>query len=1001
MQLPHQSRTEELRWTVASTPWEAEIADPSREKARPDVQPKAPNHLSLGNHRARLKVPAAGEAAHLNLEWRRHDRDVHKRRFIIVNADTGATVPNVHRLQVTNERCELLFGPVDVGEYFFYYLPFELQGGWGGYGKDYLPPESSPDPGWLGTLKLNAVDRAPFVEAQDVEIEARTEFDSFFLMEVIATEKEKAALIASRPGRKFLLFPEDRKYPIRMLDNIPRKWILQPSTGRFEGRAARNEYYAFQVGLWALEDVEDVTVAFCPLKGKDYTLPTTAMTCFNEGGTDPSGKAFTKTVHVTRGRVQPLWIGLDLPESMPPGAYEGKVTIRARNAEPQELEVVLTVSSEVLADRGDGETWRHSRLRWLNSTVGIDDEPIAPYEPVKIAGNKLLLTGKEVAFAENGLPSAIKVYGEEVLVSPMRFTVVTAQGDVSFKAWKTKILKQAGNIVVRETRQESDGVALTTRSEVESDGWLKYFLELEARRDTEVSDIRLEIPFRRESSSYLSGMDLYGVETPDRHDARMDPLYDAFWVGGVKAGLYCELRGASYCGPMLYYGPIRDFYKPEPPESWNNGGRGGYRIRTRGGQRTVAVCSGPRELKQGERLVFECAFIITPVKPVNGRYELANRYFQNQYHPEPSDADAAAGVKVANLHHANEYNPFINYPFIAAKEMKGYMDRCHRKGIKGKIYCTTRELTTFAAEIWALRSLGEEILTGGPGKGYPWQREHLVDHYTPQWYQYLGGSLGADAAVLTSVGVTRWYNYYIEGLQWLVQNVGIDGIYIDAAAYDREIVKRISKAMAQAKPGCLLDLHEGRDCILRYLEFFPYLDRIWLGESIAYDKISPAAWLVCVSGIPFGFMGDMLQDGGNPWRGAVYGLTSRYGWTTDGTFCDPRSVWKLWDRFGIADSTMVGYWEAQPAVWTSRPDVRATGYLKKGKMLVSIASWVESPCSVTLSIDFKRAGLDPAKVHISAPYVAGFQPEKTFDLNEAIPVEPARGWLLVVEEKDE
>ena len=39
-----------------------------------------------------------------------------------------------------------------------------------------------------------------------------------------------------------------------------------------------------------------------------------------------------------------------------------------------------------LKDRGDGELWRHSRLRWLNSTIGIDDEPTAGYPPLEVQG---------------------------------------------------------------------------------------------------------------------------------------------------------------------------------------------------------------------------------------------------------------------------------------------------------------------------------------------------------------------------------------------------------------------------------------------------------------------------------------------------------------------------------------------------------------------------------------------------------------------------------------
>ena len=41
------------------------------------------------------------------------------------------------------------------------------------------------------------------------------------------------------------------------------------------------------------------------------------------------------------------------------------------------------------------------------------------------------------------------------------------------------------------------------------------------------------------------------------------------------------------------------------------------------------------------------------------------------------------------------------------------------KGCKVKLYYTIRELTNVVPEIWALRSLGDEILQGGNGGGFP------------------------------------------------------------------------------------------------------------------------------------------------------------------------------------------------------------------------------------------------------------------------------------------
>lgn len=993
-----------IDYSVPFAPWEDEIKVPGHQAASPDKQPTAPNNYSMGNHRALIRVPAAGEVARLDLEWRRHDKNVDKPRFILIHKQTQDTVKNIYRAEVNNEHCEILFGPVDAGEYYFYYLPFEKQGGWNlSYGKDYLSQEPSPDIEWLTRNKVKDPEPTNSINAECIEIQSRTEFDSFYPMEVIATEEEKEVLIASNPRQKFLLFPEDRRYPIRMLDNIPQKWVLQPISQTFEGTACKNEYYAFQIGLWALENIEDVKVEFTPLKGNRFTLPISAITCFNTGGTDPSGKTFSRIVNVAKEKVQPLWIGLDLPKEIPEGKYEGSLTVTTKNAGKQQIEIRIRVTNELLADRGDNEPWRHSRLRWLNSTLGIDDEPVPPWQPIETKNKIVYLSGKEVAVTKEGLPSSIKAFGEEILAAPVEFMVETFQEKINFNLVENKILKQTNNLISQEyTLEGSDDpnkIQLVIRSEIESDGWMKYLMEITALQNIDIRDIQLKIPFKKEHATYLSGMDLYGARTPDHHEAKWDPMYDAFWLGSTKAGLYCELRGASYSGPLVHYLHYRNFYNPSPPESWYNDNKGGFRIQTRRDHRDVFTFSGSRRLKKGETIAFECAFIITPIKKQNTPYHFTNKYFQNQFHPEPSEKDAALGVKVANLHHANKFNPHINYPFASKDVIKGYVDRCHEKGIKANLYYSTRELSNFATEIWAFRSLGHEILAGGNGGGYPWLREHLVDDYAPEWYQFLGNPKGADAAVLTSFGMTRFFNYYIEDLKWLVENVGIDGIYIDAAGYDRKIVRRMKKAMEAVKSGCLLDLHEGKNSFLRYLEFFPYLDKTWIGEHIDYDKTDPVEYLVSISNIPMGFISDMLQEGGNPWRGMVYGMTTRYGWTTNGIFCDPTPVWKVWDDFGIADSRMIGYWEEQPLVTTSNEDVLATSYLKDGKMLISIASWAAKPVKIKLNIDFIKANINPKKISITAPFIKDFQPEKKFSLNEPIPVEPTKGWLLVLEEQ--
>ena len=142
--------------------------------------------------------------------------------------------------------------------------------------------------------------------------------------------------------------------------------------------------------------------------------------------------------------------------------------------------------------------------------------------------------------------------------------------------------------------------------------------------------------------------------------------------------------------------------------------------------------------------------------------------------------------------------------------------------------------------------------------------------YVPAWHQPLGNG-HYDAAIATK-GLSRWHNYYLEGLNWLVHKVDIDGLYLDGIGYDRETMKRVRKVLQRAKSGSLIDFHSGNNfhpeygmnnCANLYLELFPYLDSLWLGEGFDYNE-SPDYWMVEMAGIPYGLFGEMLEGGGNP-----------------------------------------------------------------------------------------------------------------------------------------
>jgi len=961
------------------------------------------NPDSLGNHRVVVEVKKEAKAVVAEIPWRRRDLNPEQKEILIFAAkDTMHPVFNRILIDVTRESGTVIFEPTEgAGTYYLYYLPFHHTGTYYPTVR-YMTPKDEANPEWKrDVMQL----RNSLPKARVVAMESLTPFHSFWPMEVIATGDELIDLVGNEP---FMLFPELRDHPVRMFDAIPYRWAERGPVSVLADTAQPNEYFVFQVALYAASvSIRDVEIGFSDLIAADGTsaLPASRFTCFNKTGNDWDQQPMLKTIKVEKGRVQPLWIGLDLPKQIAPGRYRATVSVRPEGQVAREMTLDLTVAGEVLADRGDSEPWKHGRLRWLNSTIAIDDQIIAPYTPVQVEGNVLSILGREIELGQNGLPVQIRSYfteamtrmgseAIEVLAGEMKL-VVEGDGETGrLGDWETgrlRVTKSEEGVVEWESGMKGTGYRVQVKGRLEFDGFMTYDLTLIADKATEVEDIRFEIPLSGDVAKYMLGLGRKGGLAPTSFVYRWDPYFNADgpWIGTVNAGIQASFRAENYQRPLN-----TNFYQQKPlnmPPSWYNGGKGAIKLNRDGGAYLINATSGPRSLTPGDTLHFNMHLLITPFRPIDTEKQWGDRYYHSF---KPLDTIAAVGANVINVHHATDINPYINYPFITTGAMKDYIDAAHDRNYKVKIYYTVRELSNKCPELWALKSLGNEILSYGPGGGYSWLQEHLDHNYIAAWFV----PELKDAAVINS-GVSRWHNYYLEGLNWLVNNVGIDGLYIDDVAFDRSVMLRARKIMQRTNPGTRIDLHSANQFNHRdgfsnsanlYMEHFPYIDRLWFGEYFDYNA-GPDYWMTEVAGIPFGLMGEMLQDGGNRWRGLLFGMTARAPWSGD-----PTPIWKLWDDFGIQGSEMTGFWVSDHPVKTGRPDVLATVYKKDNQVLIAIASWAAGPARIRLDIDWQQLVIDPANLKVSVPAIEGFQEAGEMDLQETFQVPEGKGVVIIV-----
>ncbi len=964
------------------------------------------NPDSLGNHRVVVEFNGTGKVAKATIVWRRRDENPELKRIIVEDAATHQKVLNVKTGEINPVFGEVYFEPVSgKGIYNVYYMPYKNEGS-SNYPKGiYLSPENTASPAWLELLQEKNMPVATVKEIQSIN-----SFNSFYPMEIIATPEETKRLVNDNASKDFLIFPEDRLHSIRMKNDLPERWTDKGLQDTFRDTVLPGENFAYQLGVFALQNIQNIQLHFSDLKNKDgQIISAKKMSCLNTEGTDYTGKPMQINVDIEKGKVQPIWCLIDVPQNATPGKYFGKVKVTsANNSVATEVNIELLVKNETAKNHGVNEPWKMTRLKWLNSTMAQDNTVIAPYTPLEISGNSISLLGRKVILDDDGLPKQIQTFFTQemtgyqsqpnnILKEAIQFHFIKKSDskNIDLKNDGVKFTMRQPGTVQWESTNTSNDLKMEVEGSLEFDGFLAYTIKVTALNDIDLNNISMQIPFEKQEAKYMMGLGLKGEKRPENFAWKWDVAHknqDGAWIGNVNAGLQYSLRDENYVRPLN-----TNFYLLKPlllPSSWGNGTSGGIDVAENGSAIIADNYTGERSMKKGDVLYFNFNLLITPFHPLNTDFQWDTRFYHAY---KPIVTIKATGATVINIHHATAINPYINYPFIAWKEMKAYIDSAHKDGLKVKIYNTIRELSDHAYETFALRSLGHEIYSPGKGGGFSWLQEHIGDDYIPAWFV----PELKDAAIINS-GMNRWHNYYVEGMNWLTQNVGIDGIYLDDVAFDRVTMKRIKRVLTKDGHPGIIDLHSANqynksdgfnNSANLYMEHFPYLNRLWFGEYFDYEKNSPDFFLTEVSGIPFGLMGEMLQDGGNPWRGMIYGMTNRMPWSDN---ADPRPIWKVWDNFGMQGTAMIGYWSDNCPVKTSNENVLATVYQKKGAALISIASWAENDVDVLLNIDWKKLGIDPAKATITAPEIRNFQSARNFKVGEKIPVEKAKGWLLIV-----
>ncbi len=623
-----------------------------------------PHMTNNGDHRARVKVTNSTDAVFVRIPWRRRDAEP-QTKGVFAYDGAGKRVKNFYSLAVTQDYGDFIFQPeAGPGEYFIYYLPYKRKGTFEGNknaSETYAPPQDTASEQWLRKNSINRQltaeqARRLFAGAELEAIESRSQFDSFYPMEVCATNAEVAQMLKKQPSDvPFYTFCEPRERDIRMRRQLPVWWTQQGPNSQFTCEARPYEYFPFQVGVWnPAREVTNLTVRFNDLRNVDgKVIKASALTCFNTAGVDFRGRYFTREITVPANVVQPLWFGIDIPRDAE-GTYTGTVElVSARGTVP--IALTLKVAGEAVPDRGDSEINSLSRLRWLNSSSGINDDILPGLEALKLDGRTVMLGGRTVTYLENGLPGSIKSNNQEILAAPIQLTATSGNRTQTLSGGTTELKKQQQTLLKFATTGARLGsVDAVIDSTIENDGCLLFEITLNAARRATFDNLELKIPMRKAIARYLMGMRKRGGYRPEKLNWKWGKVNttNAVWLGDVKAGLQLKLQENAEDVWSIAGEPLI-------PNAWYNLGHGGCDIFEQDSTVMVNAYCGPTVVTPGEPLKLNFRLLVTPFKTIPRK----NWDWRRVQYWEVGDD----GNKIVHMHHGYMGMPYINYPFFSEK----------------------------------------------------------------------------------------------------------------------------------------------------------------------------------------------------------------------------------------------------------------------------------------------------------------------------------------------
>ena len=727
---------------------------------------------------------------------------------------------------------------------------------------------------------------------------------------------------------------------------------------------SRHEYFVCQLVAIVDYNKENFAVETFPLVGeKDENKK--AVVCFN---TD-NGKA-RRTLKVVAKKPLPLFFGIDFSKAQV-GSYITKISL-----DGEIVTLKFTVTDELVFNEGADYGASLARLKWLHSNRAVNKATVKGYDAISTEKNTLSFTGKKVAFATGGMIDNVESHFTEsnaidmecnksLFYRPMEFLI---QGQ-KVKYNRLKISNRFHTATLA-SEGKSDSLRVEVRATARYEGYLEYAVKLIAEKDVVIPDVALVAHYACTRFVAFNGK----IGKPNAEEKRTfadGVMKSTLFAGDVNCGAVIRMKSSD---KQTLVSPYNCVNRDVPVDGWDNHGKGYTLVMPTDEGLEFSAHTGRIVLVAGAEITFNFEIYLTPFKALDMKKSFGTRVGQDNVERNYSEMiDRAANDKMhlLNVQYGTKLYNIVNYPFDRVRELKNISLEAHKKGIGVSIDYTLGEIPD--------NNIEANIYTNIDG---------MTTVCNDKKVRLIGDGVAG--------------NYYVESLQYLISNVGLNGVTALDPSFNRNLAERVNKVLDRktAIPRAFSLVMSDRAneangntlSVIDYVSVLPFVDKMMKKEVMDYKTINLDEKFLLYSGVPFGVSAESA-DGSSIVESMLYAMTTTYG--KDGTVSEALSdLYKEIDAVGISESNFKGCWDSLNPVRVDNKSILCSSYINGGKMVAVFFNTSDKKIEFEVGIE-NKLGYTTVGKKVYAPQIAGLQKKKKVNLGKPFKLK-AHGGLIVI-----